>query len=84
MKITTNVDGEHNGEKFSLVDGLLNIYGTRISLNRLKTIVEVVTLLKAQGYEVREKYPRYKPFSIFDQLHGLSPEMYDDDDTESK
>lgn len=84
MRIKTNVVGEHNGEEFALVDGLLSIFGTRVSRSGIKTIVEIATLLEAQGYKMRERFPKYKPQSFIDQLHGTLPDIIEDDSDETE
>lgn len=84
MRLKTNLDGEHNGEKFILQDGFLHIFSSKLTLAGIKTIVEIATLLKVQGYDIRSKSPRLKqPYTIFDQMAGKKPEYDDSGEEES-
>lgn len=85
MRVKTNLEGEHNGEKFILHDGYLGVFGSKLTLQGVKTIVEIATLLKVQGYDIREKAPKLKrPYTIFDQMTGVQPEYYDENEEETK
>ncbi len=80
MILKTNLQGIHNGEQFAVVDGFLCIYGTRMTLAGVKTIMEIVNLLNVEGHKLRGKWPKLKePRSMFDQLNGLPPEYEDEE-----
>lgn len=52
MKITSETKtGEHKGIKFLVSDGLLYINGMSFSVNKVKQIMEIITLLKVEGIQ---------------------------------
>ncbi len=84
MILKTNLQGTHNEEKFSVVDGFLCIYGIKITLAGVKTIMEIVNLLNVEGYKLRNKWPKLKqPRTMFDELNGTPPNYEDDEESKS-
>lgn len=59
MQIKTDTaTGEHNGTRFSLVEGVLIIDGTRYGTEKIKAIVEIANLLKLEGFTIKERLPQ--------------------------
>jgi len=81
MQVRTNLEGEHKGLKFTLYNGYLNVLGAKLTENDVKHIVEIVTLLRAQGYQLLERERRIKRMpSPFEIWNGAEPEYYDDEE----
>ncbi len=74
MILKTNLQGTHNEEKFSVVDGFLCIYGIKITLAGVKTIMEIVNLLNVEGYKIRNKWPKLKHLTMR-MMRSLNHEM---------
>lgn len=81
MQVRTNLEGEHKGLNFSLYNGYLNVLGAKFTEQDIKHIVEIVTLLRAEGYQLIERERRIKRMpSFYESLHGIPPEYYDDEE----
>jgi hypothetical protein len=83
MDIKTNLEGEHKGLRFAVNDGYLIAFGTKFTKQDLKHLIEISTLLTAQGHEIREKERRIKRLpSVYGIWNGEQPEYYDDEELE--
>lgn len=53
MRITSQTQsGEHKGLKFSVTDGLLYVDGVAYTFNKVKRILEIITLLDADNITI--------------------------------
>lgn len=49
------IKGEHKGHQFTLENGVLNFAGGYFDKKRVKVLLEIITLLNANNYELVEK-----------------------------
>ncbi len=78
MKIksdTRKIEGVHNGEEFTFThDRALEMFGVTWDREKIKTLVETVSILRLEGHKVKQKLPpQTKPKG----LYSLIGEIYE-------